>query len=117
SQDPYDLDGVMKALIDEDPEGFFNRAIATTTARIMKIDVRPSAEREIAVGKIADNEMGKDYSDPTLSKRMSLLLLATDCWIHDEALRAKMETRLAPIREEAAKKRESLPQKKRDELD
>lgn len=117
SQDPYDFDGVMKGLIDEDPEGFFNRAIATTMARIMKIDVRPGAERGIVVGKIADNEMGKDYSDPTLSKRMSLLLLATDCWIHDEALRAKMETRLAPIREQAAKTRESLPQKQRDALD
>lgn len=117
SQDPYDFDGVMKALIDEDSEGFFNRAIATTMARIMKIDVRPGAERGIVVGKIADNEMEKDYSDPTLSKRMSLLLLATDCWIHDEALRAGTEARLAPVREEAAKQRELLSQKQRDELD
>lgn len=117
SQDPYDFEGVRKALIDEDPEGFFNRAIATTMARIMKMDVRPNAEQGIAVEKIANNEMGKDYSDPTLSKRMSLLLLATDCWIHDEALRARTEALLGPIREEARKKRESLPQKQRDELD
>ncbi|KAB8173380.1 hypothetical protein FKV24_014145 [Lysobacter maris] len=117
SQDPYDFKGVMKALIDEDPEGFFNRAIATTMARIMKMDVRPNAEKGIAVEKIANNGMGKDYSDPNLSKRMSLLLLATDCWIHDEALRAVTETRLAPAREEAAKQRELLSQKQRDELD
>lgn len=117
SQEPYNFEGVTKALIDEDPEEIFNRAIASTMARIMKMDVRPNAERGIAVEKIANNEMGKDYSDPMLSKRMSLLLLATDCWIHDEALHAETEARLGPVREEAGKQREMLSQKQRDELD
>lgn len=117
SQDPYDFEGMANTLIDEDPGGFFNRAIATTVARIMKIDVRSNAEHGILVEKISNNEMGKDYSDPKLSRRMSLMLLATDCWIHDEALHAEMDSRLAPIREEAAKERELLSQVQRDELD
>lgn len=117
SQDPYDFEGVTRGLIDEDAEGVFNRAIATTVARIMKMDVRPNAEQGIAVEKIANNEMGKDYSDPMLSKRMSLVLLATDCWIHDEALCAEMDARLAPVRAEVANERELLELKQRDELD
>lgn len=116
SQDPYDFEGVRKTLIDEDPSGVFNRVIAATVAWIMKRDVRPNARRVIAVEKITNNEMGKDYSDPTLSERMSLLLLATDCWIHDEGLRVEMQARLDAIRE-AAKGRELLSLKQRDELD
>lgn len=99
SQDAYDLDSVRDKIIAKDERGVFSRAIATTAARIIKVDVRDNAERELAIAKISSNETGKDYADPSLSKRMSLLLLATDCWIHDRQCQSDMEERVRPRRE------------------
>lgn len=117
SQDPYDLDGITETLIANDPHKIFDQANATTVARIIKINVRPNAERKMALHKISKNETGKDYTDPTLSKRISLLLLATDCWIHDRSARAEMEGRMAPIREDAVRKRDQLGKKALEALD
>lgn len=90
SQGVYDLKAIQKDLL-KDSEAF-TKAGAEAVARIIKQDVRDNAETLLAVQKITNNEVGKDYSDPSLSKRMSLLLLATDCWIHDRALLDKAKT-------------------------
>jgi len=47
---------------------------------------KKSAEsREVLrIDKITNNEMGKDYRESIASNRLSLLHLATDCWIHDK---------------------------------
>lgn len=95
SQDPYDRKEIVRTLIANDKAKIFSRAIATTVARILKVDVRENAESELAVGRISQNQIGKDYGDPGLSKRMSLLLLATDCWIHDEEIRRETNHRIA----------------------
>ena len=57
---------------------------------------------------ISDNPMKKDYSDPRLSNRMSLLLLATDCWIHDQELHNEMEKQLEPERRSVKEARAKL---------
>ena len=102
SQEPYDFETAKTALVNRDKHDVYIDAIAETVARLMKVGVRPIAERGFALGYIAKNPLGKDYSDPALSKRMSLLLLATDCWIHDSRLQTESDDRLRPIRDAAA---------------
>ena len=95
SQDPYDRKEIVRTLIADDKAKIHNRAIANTVAYILKVDVRKIAESELAVEQISHNKMGKDYAEPGLSRRMSLLLLATDCWIHDEEIRRETNHRIA----------------------
>ncbi|GAB3750072.1 hypothetical protein [Lysobacter olei] len=91
SQREYDSEAIQIELL-KDQSGVFTKAGAEASAMIIKQDVRGNAVKGIAVKKITNNEVGKDYSDASLSKRMSLLLLATDCWIHDRALRDQAKT-------------------------
>ena len=94
SQESLDESEIASRLIEGDETGVFTKAIANTAARILKVEVRPIAEQNINVALIRDNETRKDYSDPTLSKRMSLLLLATDYWLHDQSLRKEPDRQL-----------------------
>lgn len=107
SQEPYNETEFAKRLVAMDDAGVFTKAIATTAARILNKDVRAHAEEGLLTAKISDNAMGKDYSDPSLSKRMSLLLLATDCWLRDKVLIEEEEQFLQRPRDEIAKARES----------
>lgn len=91
SQRDYDSEAIQIELL-KDQSGVFTKAGAEAVAMIIKQDVRGNAVKGIAVEKITNNEVGKVYSDASLSKRMSLLLLATDCWIHDRALRDQVKT-------------------------
>ena len=107
SQEPYNEAEFARRLIASDDSGVFIQAIAKTAARILKKDVRTHAEERLCIAKISDNEMGRDYSDTTLSKRMSLLLLATDCWLHDKALLEEAAQTLQSIRNSVKRARET----------
>lgn len=102
SQEPYNEAEFVRHLIAMDDSGVFIKQVAITAARILKKEVRARAEKGLLVEKISNNEMEKDYYDPELSKRMSLLLLATDCWLHDQALHEESEQLLRPARESVA---------------
>jgi hypothetical protein len=119
TQRPYDADAIRDELLANDDKGVFILASATAAASIIKVDVQEKAVKGFAVHKISDNEVGKDYADPSLSKRMSLLLLATDCWIHDRQCQDEMEARVVPIRDAFVQKREdpNLNDEEREELD
>ena len=82
---------IVSRLIADDESGVFTQTIATAAARILNIDVGEHALERMKFDAIRENEVKKDYSDPSLSKRMSLVLLATDCWLHDQALREESE--------------------------
>ena len=108
SQQPYNSGEVETLLIEGDTSGVFIKAVAEAASRILKIDVRRNAEKGFKVEMISDNPMKKDYSDPRLSKRMSLLLLATDCWIHDQELHNETEKQLEPERRSVKEVSEKL---------
>ena len=94
----YDQVTIVHKLIADDKLGVFSVAVANTAGRILNVGVGKHAEAGLKVEKISSNEMNTDYSDPSLSKRMSLVLLATDCWIHDRELIMRMELELEPQR-------------------
>ena len=94
SQRVHDMEEVVTRLMEGDEAGVFTKAIAKSAARILKIDVGEHAVAQMKFEAIRDNEIKKDYSDPSISKRMSLVLLATDCWLHDQALNAELEKML-----------------------
>lgn len=112
SQQPYDSTEIENLLIEGDMSGVFTKAVATAAARILKVDVRGHVEAGLKDEMISSNPMGKDYSDPSLSKRMSLLLLATDCWIHDRALTDRMEKEWEPGRLALQKARQGSTESK-----
>lgn len=106
SQEAYDEGEIVRRLIEGDESGVFTKAVATTAARILKVGVRGHVEQELNLSAISDNVLKKDYSDASLSKRMSLLLLATDCWLHDQALIDELEKELDPQRMAVERARE-----------
>jgi hypothetical protein len=99
---PYDLKSIMDLLLGKRGNGLFNIPIAKSITRIIKTDVRKNANAGMATEKIKDNETGRDYTDPALSIRTSLLLLATDCWIHDRLLWEEQKKRLKVVENDFA---------------
>lgn len=120
SQEALEQEEVERRLIEGDESGVFTLAIAETVARILKVGVRGHAEKGLNVAAIRDNPLEKDYSDPTLSNRMSLVLLATDCWLHDQAVGEESEKDLESKRiavELAREKKAGSAELKRLEMD
>ena len=91
----------------------FIKKVAESAARVIKIDVRGNAENGINFSKIQDNEFGKNYLRFRVSKRMALVLYATDRWLRDQALmrpqleaRKKLHDIIAVLNEKGDPKRE-----------
>jgi hypothetical protein len=83
----YDFDTVRGWLVSNDRHKVFKDKIARFAAWLIKPNaVIKSKKRKpprLARERIANNPMGRNYAEQVASDRLSLLLLATDCWLHD----------------------------------
>lgn len=115
----YHFENAKTWLIDHDKNNVFTATIAKTIAFLLNPDVRRDAQEGLALEKIENNETGNNYADPRLSARMSLLLLATDCWIHDTALDVEIERRIGAERDRVSEVRSDprLSAKQREMID
>lgn len=83
----HNYKAVAEWLMAHDRHGVFTVKIAEFAGRLIKKDVRIKQKglrpSRLAFDKISNNVMKKDYTEAIASDRLSLLHLATDCWIHD----------------------------------
>lgn len=89
AQHPYSAKAALDWLKRHDRYGLFTghaKALAYAANLINKNPKQPSIEGdELALEKIRENELSRDYSDVVCSNRLSLLLLATDVWLEQKA--------------------------------
>ena len=85
----YTFEAAKDWLQGNDLKGYFkkkSKALNYAAWLINRDSNKKSVEREntLALKKITENEMGRDYTETIASSRLSLLHLATDCWIRDK---------------------------------
>lgn len=89
SEKRHNYEDVARWLMEHDKNKVFTTKVAVFAGRLIKKDVQIKKKNlkpnKLAIDKISNNVMGKDYSEAVASKRLSLLHLATDCWIHDKS--------------------------------
>lgn len=95
SDKKHNYEDVAEWLMEHDKNEVFTIKVAEFAGRLIKKDVRIKKKdlkpNRLAIDKISNNEMGKDYSEAVASQRLSLLHLATDCWIHDKSYPANQK--------------------------
>ena len=88
SQSEYSFSAVDRWIREHDIYGVFQGKSKSREYAARLINRTPkigSVESDdlLDVEKIQANELGRDYRDPVCSKRLSLLLLATDVWLEE----------------------------------
>ena len=88
SEKKHNYKDVARWLMERDKHDVFIIKVAEFAGRLIKKDLRLKEKgrkpNKLATDKISNNVMGKDYAEAVASQRLSLLHLATDCWIHDK---------------------------------
>lgn len=89
SEKKHNYKDVARWLMERDKHDVFIIKVAEFAGRLVKKDLRLKEKdrkpNKLATDKISNNIMGNDYAEAVASQRLSLLHLATDCWIHDKA--------------------------------
>lgn len=84
----YTFKAAKAWLCENDTKGLFegkSKALDYAARLINRSPTKKSVESGtvLELNKISRNVMNRDYREPVASNRLSLLHLATDCWVHD----------------------------------